>query len=96
MTDIELIREAVEKLKAGCSTSDFFAALYELDTFNPAPVVNQQLTTDSKPSVQVPDKKSAKDAPIGMFEKEKSAWKTGWNMCRAAMLNQPANQQDKP
>ena len=45
MTDIELIREAVEKLKAGCSTSDFFAALYELDTFNPAPVVNQQLTT---------------------------------------------------
>ena len=43
---------------------------------------------DSKPSVQVPDKKSAKDAPIGMFEKEKSAWKTGWNMCRAAMLNQ--------
>ena len=42
MTDIELIREAVEKLKAGCSTSDFFAALYELDTFNP-----RQLSTNS-------------------------------------------------
>ena len=42
---LSAIRQAVAKLKAGCSTSDFFAALYELDTFNPAPVVNQQLTT---------------------------------------------------
>lgn len=34
---LSAIRQAVEKLKAGGSTSDFFAALYEPDTFNPAP-----------------------------------------------------------
>ena len=34
---LSAIRQAVEKLKAGGSTSDFFAALYELDATNPAP-----------------------------------------------------------